>query len=295
MAQRIGSRVSQLRAHAVLTAATVGLFMATGCTPTQSAAAKQDKVTPTTGVADLPSFRDPASIRPADQSVAAAPLPPLHIEPRPAAPAPSITAGGPWAPSAKARSWRYIVLHHSASMSGNATLFDREHKAKGWDELGYHFVINNGRGGPDGQIEVGPRWRTQKWGAHAKTADNKFNDYGIGICFVGNFEESRPTARQLAAAARLVGWLESNYRIPAGNVIGHEDTGKQTLCPGKNLSVVKVRDLAGHAIADGSVAQPWPDTVEALADDFLPSATPSVVVSALIESAPAQIELMQSR
>jgi hypothetical protein len=144
------------------------------------------------------------------------------------------------------------VLHHSASPTGNATIFDREHRQdNGWDELGYHFVIDNGRGGPDGRVEVGPRWLKQKWGAHAKTPDNKFNDFGIGICFVGNFEQGKPTAKQLVAASKLVAWLMQTYDIPQKNVIGHEDTGKSTLCPGKFLSVAKVRSLADNAIATG--------------------------------------------
>ena len=50
------------------------------------------------------------------------------------------------------RPWRYIVIHHSATASGNAAEFDREHRARGWDGLGYHFVIDNGVGGPDGRV-----------------------------------------------------------------------------------------------------------------------------------------------
>ena len=61
-----------------------------------------------------------------------------------------------------------------------------------WDELGYHFVIGNGTHTGDGQVEVGSRWGKQKHGAHCKTPDNYYNDHGIGICLVGNFENSNP-------------------------------------------------------------------------------------------------------
>jgi hypothetical protein len=99
-------------------------------------------------------------------------------------------------PVGPANQWRWIVVHHSATVSGGAARFDKLHREKGWDELGYHFVIGNGTDTRDGQIEVGSRWVKQKRGAHTKTADNRFNDYGIGICLVGNFNYDRPTAEQ---------------------------------------------------------------------------------------------------
>ena len=207
-----------------------------GCAQQQQQAAAEPR----------PAFQRPQDIRPQGMSAPTEAQPPVStVKPKPM----PTRVTGPWAPPVKSRDWKYIVLHHSASPTGNAALFDREHREKGWDELGYHFVIDNGRGGADGRIELGPRWKKQKWGAHAKTPDNRFNDFGIGICFVGNFEQSKPTAKQLASAAKLVAWLMQTYEIPQKNVIGHEDTGKQTLCPGRNLSVARVRGLAENAIA----------------------------------------------
>ena len=117
-----------------------------------------------------------------------------------AAPAPVLRRPGipqEWMPLVPANNWRWIVIHHSATPTGSAAIFDREHKSKGWDELGYHFVVGNGTFTHDGQIEVGPRWPKQKWGAHAKTPDEQFNNYGIGICLVGNFDLDRPSPAQL--------------------------------------------------------------------------------------------------
>ena len=65
------------------------------------------------------------------------------------------------------RTWKYIVIHHSATDSGSAASFDRSHRKRGWDGLGYHFVIGNGRGTGDGVVEVGYRWTRQVTGAHA--------------------------------------------------------------------------------------------------------------------------------
>jgi len=153
-----------------------------------------------------------------------------------------------WIPPTKARAWKYIVIHHSATPNGSAAKFDIEHRAKGWDELGYHFVIDNGNGGPDGRIEIGTRWGKQKHGAHAKTPDERFNEFGIGICLVGNFENTSPTSTQYHQLAELVAWLQERYAIPSANVIGHNDT-KPTACPGRHLSVASIRSMAGEIIA----------------------------------------------
>jgi len=186
-----------------------------------------------------------------------------RVAPRPAVPMPQLPPPEPvvsvaratqpgvpagWIPTAKPRRWQYIVIHHSATATGGAAAFDRMHRDKGWDELGYHFVIGNGTDTRDGQIEVGSRWPKQKYGAHCKTPDNRYNDYGIGICLVGNFDSARPTPAQLQSLAKLTSYLMKTYNIPASRVIGHGDA-KPTECPGRNLSVAAVRRMATQMIA----------------------------------------------
>lgn len=174
-----------------------------------------------------------------------------------------------WIPVAAPNSWRWIVIHHSATPTGGAVAFDKMHRAKGWDELGYHFVIGNGTDTQDGQIEVGSRWPKQKWGAHAKTPDNRFNEYGIGICLVGNFDVTHPTSAQMASLDKLVAYLMKSYHIPADHVLGHGDT-KATDCPGRHMSVAAVRRACTRMLA-GAGEPVAPDTVaasgEMLADD----------------------------
>jgi N-acetylmuramoyl-L-alanine amidase len=193
---------------------------------------------------------------------------PVSAVPTPPVPKPKPRADIPreWIPAAPVNPWRWIVVHHSATPTGSAAVFDREHRQKGWDELGYHFVIGNGTLTADGQVEVGSRWPKQKWGAHAKTADNRFNDYGIGICLVGNFEIDRPTPAQLRAATKLVTYLMETYHIPPQNVLGHGET-KPTDCPGRNLPVAWMRDEAAHRVAE-LPGPPAPDRT-ALANELL--------------------------
>ncbi len=142
-----------------------------------------------------------------------------------------------WDVAGQQRLWRWIVVHHSASRRGSAALIDSYHRnSKHWDELGYHFVIGNGSASGDGQIEVGSRWPKQKHGAHTKVGqDETYNDYGIGICLVGDFEKTRPSAEQMDSLARLVDYLAARCRIDDAHVIGHGDVD-DTRCPGRNFS-----------------------------------------------------------
>jgi N-acetyl-anhydromuramyl-L-alanine amidase AmpD len=133
--------------------------------------------------------------------------------------------------------WRYIVIHHSATKGGNAADFDRYHrKVKGWRYgLAYHFVIGNGNGSDDGEIEVGKRWSKQIHGAH--TANMDYNRIAIGVCIVGNLEEEMITPRQFDSLYQIVLHLSKRYNIPLSNVIMHNQVTqkKGTLCPGKNF------------------------------------------------------------
>lgn len=150
-----------------------------------------------------------------------------------------------WDSDVSARDWTSIVLHHSATDTGSATSFDAYHRLqKGWQSLGYHFVIGNGTGTPDGAIETGPRWRRQEAGAHANSAE--FNRHGIGICLVGNFEHQPPTPAQLETTRRLVRFLAQQFHIPPERILGHCDIreGGGTACPGRCFPVDEVRQAA---------------------------------------------------
>jgi len=162
-----------------------------------------------------------------------------------------------WFPRASRMSnrWSTIVVHHSATDRGSARTFDRYHKDKGWDELGYHFVIGNGSETPDGMIEVGARWNKQKHGAHCKTADNYFNEHGIGICLVGDFTKSRPTARQMAALERLTAFLCATCHIPPDHVVTHGAVTRKTACPGRNLSIAEVRRAVAASVTTAAYSK----------------------------------------
>lgn len=106
------------------------------------------------------------------------------------------------------------------------------------DELGYHFVIGNGTDTPDGKIEVGSRWKQQKHGAHCRVpgdATNEYNEHGIGICLVGDFENSSPTPAQMRSLIHLTKGLIAYTHVRTSKVGFHRDF-KSTKCPGRRFT-----------------------------------------------------------
>jgi hypothetical protein len=180
----------------------------------------------------------------APRPLALTPMPALAPAPRPAlkpvtlAPVAARDVGGDaaWNPPGAANGWRWIVIHHSDDHAGCFAKYDRIHREQnGWDGCGYHFVIGNGTESGDGEVEVTDRWVRQTHGAHAKTPDNRYNDYGVGIVLVGDFERGgQPTERQYRSLVRLTRWLMARYGVTADRVLRHSDC-KATACPGRNF------------------------------------------------------------
>ena len=223
----------------------VVLFAAAGCQQKQ----------PVSMVDNLPA---PNFGGPVFQDKPVAPPPPVVVAPPRPLPAPAPQAGGvpaDWIPRGPINRWVWIVVHHSATPTGGAAAFDKMHRAKGWDELGYHFVIGNGTDTRDGQVEVGSRWVKQKWGAHAKTPDNRYNEHGIGICLVGNFDITHPSEAQIRSLTRLVAFLMKTYHIAPDHVLGHRDT-KSTDCPGRYVNVAQIRRMSVQMLASSGTQIP---------------------------------------
>ena len=158
-------------------------------------------------------------------------------QPLPVVIQPPAIVQNPWKPKEKARDWRHIVIHHTASSGGSVESVHEAHLGRGWQGIGYHFLIGNGSGMENGEIEPTFRWHQQLHGAHA--GNDEYNQRGIGICLVGDFEKGHPSAAQLAAVKRLVGVLKSEYGISSDHVIAHKDV-KATACPGKNFPLAEV-------------------------------------------------------
>jgi N-acetylmuramoyl-L-alanine amidase len=127
-----------------------------------------------------------------------------------------------------------IVLHHSASPRDTTSADEiREwHRTKGWDDIGYHYVVEG-----DGSLKMGRSIDMQP------AAQSGHNAGTIAICVVGDntkdgegwTDSQRITAHSLIVMLRnVLGW-----RIP---IAGHRDLGT-TECPGVDVREV-FKDLA---------------------------------------------------
>ncbi len=132
----------------------------------------------------------------------------------------------------RASHWRYITLHHSATLEGNAECFDRNHRGRRMGGLFYHFVIGNGTLSGDGEIEVGWRWRKQ---------EEVNRPYDIQICLVGNFNKEAVSTAQFDTLVKLINVLRKQYSIPLRSIRKHKDIAdKFTECPGDNFPFYKL-------------------------------------------------------
>lgn len=117
-----------------------------------------------------------------------------------------------------------IYIHHSA-LPGDAgvDIIRKLHIKRGFDDIGYHFVIEK-----DGKVRNGRKVEIQ--GAHVK----KDNVDSIGICVCGNFEIRKPNRLQIKALKLLICKLCKKFGEL--KILGHKDfILANTLCPGRYL------------------------------------------------------------
>lgn len=122
-----------------------------------------------------------------------------------------------------------IIVHCSASPEGrNDTIedIDRWHRAQGFTEVGYHYVVHL-----DGAIVEGRP--ITKAGAHC----SGHNANSIGVCYIGGltkdckgYKDTR-TEAQKKALFFLLSDLKAKY--PSAVIHGHSDFTNKN-CPGFN-------------------------------------------------------------
>jgi hypothetical protein len=147
---------------------------------------------------------------------------------------------------------KWLFVHHSGGAdaqpmldTSNHTAQDMEawHLAKGWDGLGYQYVIHK-----NGDLWAGrPEHRN---GAHAVG----YNEQSLGICLAGNFDATMPTEAQKLTLATLLKEKMTQYSIPPENIVPHRKFANKT-CYGKLLADDWARKL---------VATPTPETPKSI-------------------------------
>jgi hypothetical protein len=171
-------------------------------------------------------------------------------------PSPQGQAPAPPQSNVPAEPWKYIVLHHSGTSAGSLQSIHQQHLRRKdshgnpWKGIAYHFVVGNGNGMPDGSVEATFRWKEQLHGAHAGHA--LYNSRGIGICLIGNFEQSSPTKAQLTSLRKLLTQLSQQHQILPTNIIGHS-TFRNTACPGRNFPLQQLREQISNSLNRNSL------------------------------------------
>lgn len=112
----------------------------------------------------------------------------------------------------KPNSWKYIYIHHSRTA---ADVIPGTNQAVGMTD---HFVIGNGDGVADGQVQVCSRWDQQLSAAPPQGATN-INPNCISICLVGDFDHSVPTPMQIHRLNSLVNALQLRLGIREKDVL----------------------------------------------------------------------------
>jgi N-acetyl-anhydromuramyl-L-alanine amidase AmpD len=144
---------------------------------------------------------------------------------------------------------RYIVWHTAADPrdNGNRDTTAAEirtwHLARGWSDIGYHFVIRK-----NGTVEKGRNESLP--GSHVRGLNNQ----SLGICFSGHGDMQPLTPEQMEAGIKLTINLMRKYDIPVANVIGHREinelikAGKlekefktSKSCPGNKVNMQIIR------------------------------------------------------
>tara|TARA_B110000908_G_C10183028_1_gene416653 strand:+ start:889 stop:1320 length:432 start_codon:yes stop_codon:yes gene_type:complete len=128
----------------------------------------------------------------------------------------------------------YIVIHCSDSPNG---LDDRRfdgpgavnlwHKQKGFDGIGYHFLIDESGESYHGRPifpDTGEIWN----GAHVRG----YNTRSIGICLMGsrNFHES-----QLITLRKEIDFIKSIPQWSKAQLVGHYQLDDKKTCPNFNV------------------------------------------------------------
>ena len=123
------------------------------------------------------------------------------------------------------RNIKYIIVHCSATAEGrdfHAKDIDRWHRQRGFNGIGYHYVVDL-----DGKIEAGrPESQT---GAHCQG----YNSVSIGVCYIGGLGKDGKTPKDTRTAGqkdslrRLL--IELKRKYPSAIICGHRD-----MSPDKN-------------------------------------------------------------
>ena len=112
--------------------------------------------------------------------------------------------------------WESIEIYYSGTQSGNIHQVAFLCGLANPDDINCHYVICNGLGGGDGQIQPTERWQRQEpvnreWLNHEPQAYS--SERTIFICVIADYENTRPTVPQIRTTKALVRALCGRFGI----------------------------------------------------------------------------------
>ena len=130
--------------------------------------------------------------------------------------------------------WSSIVIHHLGQPAGDLETIDRDHRKAGLRSLGFHFIIGNGNGLGDGDVQMGNRWHSQISAAKPRDIQqDNWSDGIISICLIGNGNRRPFTEQQTVHLSHLVQRLQQELSIPADQVFLESELGGHSRSPGE--------------------------------------------------------------
>jgi len=117
--------------------------------------------------------------------------------------------------------WSGIEIYYSGTMSGNIQQLAFLSGLGNPEDINCHYVICNGIGAGDGQIQPTERWQRQQpvnrdWLNHEpQTASEK---HTIFICVIADAETTRPTEMQIEMTEALAEGLCRKFNIQSESI-----------------------------------------------------------------------------
>jgi len=141
---------------------------------------------------------------------------------------------------------RKIIVHNTDSNWGDVEAVDAWHKQRGWDGIGYHFLITNAYPKyenlklrkpdleADGMILEGRE--LHKIGAHTKG----HNYDSVGIALVGTDVFSK---MQIYSLQQLLKLLMKQFNLTVYDIYGHYEFNHGKSCPNINMDYFRLEIL----------------------------------------------------
>ena len=129
------------------------------------------------------------------------------------------------------RKWQKIIVHHSLTKDNQTVNWGAIRKYHvenlGWSDIGYHFGVEF----VNGVLKIQWGRPLDMDGAHTRGA----NEYSIGICLIGNYDNSPPSRNQIEKLSELILSICLLFGINPVNIYPHSHFATNKSCPGSRF------------------------------------------------------------